>query len=114
MKNPCLEIALRTLGEAGIHDVTQSYGGKHIQVRWKVNGHPQRMFSVPATPSDFRSAPNTRSQICNILREDGLIVDQPKAAVAPAPKLHHRVATLEGLVAVLRQELAELKKSRAA
>jgi hypothetical protein len=108
-KNPCLDAALRELAAAGIHDVVQAYGGKHLQVRWQVNGHPQRMFSLPLTPSDFRSAANTRSQIRNILKEDGISFEQHKAAPAPAPKLHHRVASLEGRVNVLEREHHELK-----
>ena len=34
-KNPCLETALRELREAGISDVQQSFGGKHVQLRWE-------------------------------------------------------------------------------
>ncbi len=110
-RNRCLDAALRELANYGIRDVAQSHGGKHLQLRWQVNGHTPRMYSCPITPSDVRSAANTRADIRRMLREDGIIIviKQPKISAPPAPKLQHRVATLEGQVAALRQELAALK-----
>jgi hypothetical protein len=74
MKNPCLEAALQELDAAGIRDVKRAYGGKHLQLRWQVNGE-RRMISMPATPSDLRSAANTRAQIRQKLRADRLLVE---------------------------------------
>ena len=49
MRNPCLEIALRELEAVGIRDVEQVRGGKHWQLRWRVNEHELRVYSLPGT-----------------------------------------------------------------
>ena len=110
-RNPCLDIALRELGAAGIRNITQGYGSKHLQLRWRVNGHPERMYSMALTPSDVRAPYNVRSDIRRLLRDDGIIIDAPKSAVAPAPKLSQRLAALEGRVAILERENRELRAS---
>jgi hypothetical protein len=74
MKNPCLEAALSELAAAGIRDVERACGGKHLQLRWRVNGHAPTMYSLPVTPSDVRSSRNTRSDVRRLLREDGLLI----------------------------------------
>ncbi len=78
MKNPCLEAALRELDAAGIRDVERSYAGKHLQLRWRINGYQQRMYSMPLTPSDVRSAANVRAEIRRMLRNDGILLEHPK------------------------------------
>ena len=108
-RNPCLDAALREFAVAGIRDVTQAHGSKHLQLRWQVNGHPPRMYSFALTPSDVNAPLNVRATIRRMLREDGIQVDQPKSAAAPAPKLHHRIASLEGRVTDLEREQRELK-----
>jgi hypothetical protein len=97
------------LGTYGIRDVIQSRGGKHLQLRWQVDGHPLRSYWLPLTPSDQRGAANTRAEIRRMLREDGILVDRPTAIAAPAPKIQQRVATLEGRVINLEREQGELK-----
>ena len=85
MKNPCLEAALSELAKVGIRDVERSYGSKHLQIRFRANG-TERMYSMPATPSDVRSASNTRAGIRRMLREDGLLITaerKPPAANKP-------------------------------
>jgi hypothetical protein len=110
MKNPCLDAALDVLTACGIRNITRSVGSKHLQLRWRIDGHPERMVSLPVTPSDFRSAANTRAQVRHMLREDGVITDPIRTPAPPPPTLTRRVAMLEGLVATLRRELAELKQ----
>ena len=73
MKNPCLAVALRELEAAGVRGVEQAHGGKHLQLRWRVNGHDMRIYSMPCTPSDFRSPRNVRADIRRLLREDGVL-----------------------------------------
>ena len=109
MRNPCLEAALRELNDAGIRDVTQSRGGKHLQIRWKVNGgEVERMYSMALTPSDHRAADNTRAHIRRILKEDGLSREQTTKAAVTVPKPSHRIAALEGRVAKLEHKLETL------
>lgn len=62
--NPCLQAALGELEAAGIRGVEVVPGGKHPQIRWKVNGHGLRVFSVAGSPSDWRAPKNTRSDRC--------------------------------------------------
>ena len=107
MKNPCLDAALDELAKAGIRDVTRSYGGKHIQVRWHVNGHAPRFVSVSKTPSDFRSPENTRRDVRQLLREDGVITDPQRSA--PPPKAPDRVTLLERRMRTLELEIEKLK-----
>jgi hypothetical protein len=46
MKNSCLAAALQEVDAARIRDVERAYGGKHLQLRWQVNGHPASELSV--------------------------------------------------------------------
>ncbi len=110
MKNECLQVALRELASAGIRDVTRAYGGKHLQLRWRVNGSDERMYSIPVTPSDVRSPHNTRAQIRRMLRADGLLAEPAAKLVAPArqPSLAERVAQLERRLAVLEKKLGSV------
>jgi hypothetical protein len=115
MRNPCLEAALAELASAGIRDIAQSRGGKHIQLRWSVNGHDPRMYSMPATPSDVRSLHNTRAGIRRLLREDGVIT-KPERKPPAASKPIDRITALERRVAALEQHIqkpaaGELEKS---
>jgi hypothetical protein len=54
MRNPCLEVALRELEAVGIRDVEQVRGGKHLQLRWQVNGLP-KSTSTPLKKSPAES-----------------------------------------------------------
>ena len=107
MKNPCLEAALDELDKAGIRDVVRAHGSKHLQLRFKSNGY-ERMCVIPVSPSDVRSAINTRAQVRKILREDGVLVTaERRSAPTKAPD---RVVRLEQRVAALEQQLAVLSK----
>lgn len=48
--------------------------GKHLEVRWKTPSG-ERFITVPKTPSDWRGALNSRSDLRKLLRADNL---QPK------------------------------------
>jgi hypothetical protein len=107
MRNPCLDTALRELDAAGIRDVEQVHGGKHIQVRWQANGRSLRVYNIPATPGDWRSVHNTRAGIRRMLREDGMLNKTERAGPtppSPTPKvdkfaeLERRVQALEDFV----------------
>ena len=116
MRNPCLEIALRELEAVGIRDVEQVRGGKHWQLRWQVNGRGLRVYSLPGTPSDWRSSHNVRAEVRRMLQEDGLLVTTERPEPAPpsaAPRID-RVTELERQVAAQRALLAELKRRVAA
>jgi hypothetical protein len=113
MRNPCLEAVLRELEAVGIRDVEQIHGGKHWQVRWRVNGHGLRVYSVPCSPSDWRSPYNARAQVRRLLREDGILTAPERPASiatppSPAPKpdriaeLERRVQALEDLVCTIQ------------
>lgn len=115
MKNPCLAAALRELEAAGVRDVERAVGGKHLQLRWQVNGGPLRMYSMAQTPSDHRAALNTRSGIRRLLAADGVLVGPAKrdAASARAPSQlelqAQRITALERRIAELELRLATLE-----
>ena len=44
MRNPCLDAALEEFEAAGVRDVQQVRGGKHLQLRWQVSGQAARVF----------------------------------------------------------------------
>jgi hypothetical protein len=104
MKNDCLEAALQELDLAGVRNVEQAHGSKHLQLRWTVNGHVRRVYTLPSTPSDpLRGPRNTRAQIRRLLRDDGVLQQIPKAQPASRPpdritKLEQRVAALEQII----------------
>ena len=111
-KNPCLEAALKELEAVGIRQVEQVVGGKHLQVRWQVNGHGLRVYNMAQTASDWRSVHNTRAGIRKMLREDGMLtrperVEPTTPSITPKQdrftKLEQRVETLENLVRTILQ-----------
>ena len=115
MRNPCLEAVLRELEAVGIRDVEQIHGGKHWQLRWRVNGHGLRIYNVPCSPSDWRSPHNARAQVRRLLREDGILVAPERPASTPKPpssapkpdriaELERRVQVLEDLVRTILTE----------
>lgn len=105
MKNECLEIALRELKAAGVRDVEQAHGGKHLQLRWRVNGREVRFYTLPCTPSDIRSPHNVRADIRRLLREDGVLTMAPKPPVFKQPD---RFTLLERRVAALERDVHQL------
>ena len=71
MRNECLAIALRELNAAGVRNIEQVRGGKHLQLRWQVDGHGLRIYSVPGTPGDWRSPRNVRAEIRKLCKKTG-------------------------------------------
>jgi hypothetical protein len=104
VKNDCLTAALAVLDEAGVRDPVVANGGKHLQLRWTTPRGERRMFPVPGTPSDWRSAENTRHDLRRILREDGMIeTNSPKT---PPPRQPSRLELLERRLAEVERRLA--------
>jgi hypothetical protein len=108
MKNPCLVAALSELEAAGVRDIVRAPGGKHVQLRWRVNGGTPRLYSLPSTPSDWRSPRNVRADVRRILRTDGILPAPPPKPTPPQRKLD-RLAELEQRVGALEQELERLR-----
>src|SRR5262245_16040047 len=110
MRNECLAVALRELAAVGLRDVEQVHGGKHLQLRWQVNGHGLRVYNIPVTASDWRAVHNTRAGIRRMLREDGVLhaPERQEPAPPPTPKpdrltaLEQRVAALEEFVRTIQ------------
>ncbi len=109
MRNPCLEAALRELEAAGVRDVEQAFGGKHPQVRWRVNGGELRIYSLPGSAGDWRSERNTRAAIRRLLREDGVSTAPEKPEPTPTPRKLDRVAELERRVSALENLIRTTK-----
>ena len=107
MRNACLDAALGELNAAGIRDVAHARGGKHLQIRWQVNG-ATRFYSLPGTPSDHRSVANTRADVRRLLRADGFLVDREPAKPQPLD----RMSRLEQRVAAVELELAAMRNDR--
>jgi hypothetical protein len=106
-RNPCVDVAVATLKEGGVFDPKIVPGGKHLQLRWPHKGGVW-FYALPTTPSDWRSSLNVRSDIRKILRDDGLIKDDPAPVEKPQPPrpptLEQRVTRLEQLIEELRAE----------
>lgn len=71
MKNAILDSALHELALLGIKPMVWR-ASKHYRIAWVYNG-AKRVHTVPATPSDYRSAKNNRAQLRHILKKDGLL-----------------------------------------
>lgn len=112
MKNPCLAAALQELHAAGINQITQANGGEHLQLRWpsNVTGTGEQKYTLPGTPSDWRSTANVRADIRRILRADGVLPLTERKP--PAPKPASRVDLLERRVATLEQRLTALEQHK--
>jgi hypothetical protein len=102
MHNPCVTAALRELENAGIRNVEVTRGSRHPQLRFQINGGPVRIFTVAGTPSDWRAADNTRSDMRRLLRSAGVIV-APDPRPAPPPRQPSRVELLEKRIAALER-----------
>jgi hypothetical protein len=111
VRNPCLEIALAELEAAGVRGVERAYGGKHPQLRWRVNGGALRIYAIPGTPSDLRSPLNVRADIRRLLRADGVAVGSEKTEPPPPSRKPDRITELEQRVAALEQAIAKLKSN---
>ena len=106
MRNLCLSAALEELGKAGIHEPVIAHGAKHPQLRWTTPRGELRVFAVPGSPSDWRSAENVRHDLRRILRHDGMLsVPEPRPAPVKQPSrielLERRLAEVERRAQVL-------------
>ena len=101
------EIVIAELKQAAVREIEVVQGGKHDQVRWKVNGSEPRFITIPGSPSDWRSEANLKADVRRMLRADGLLVDPTPAK--PRPKPPDRLSRLEQTVRSLEQRLAKLE-----
>jgi hypothetical protein len=106
MRNLCLNVALDELASAGIHDPVIARGAKHPQLRWTTPRGELRVFAVPGTPSDWRSAKNTRHDLRKILRGDGMLaMPEPRSVPVKQPSrielLERRLAEVERRLGIL-------------
>ncbi|MFZ0603497.1 MAG: hypothetical protein WAN05_19475 [Roseiarcus sp.] len=60
--------AIAILSEHG-HAVDLDLDGKHLKVRWIIDGKPH-LFIVSRSPSDRRSKANSRAVLRRLLREE--------------------------------------------
>ena len=103
MRNLCLDAALDELASAGIHDPVIARGAKHSQLRWTTTRGQLRVFAVPGTPSDWRSAENVRHDLRKILRSDGMLATpQPRSAPVKQPS---RIELIERRLAEVERRL---------
>ena len=112
-RNDCIDAALAELEAYGIREVERAVGGKHLQLRWRVNGGPMRMYVLPLTPGDHRAALNTRAGVRRLLREDGVLTEpakrQPITAKVTEPTAQQRLTALERRIVDVEQRLATLE-----
>ena len=103
MRNLCLSAALEELGKAGIHEPVIAHGAKHPQLRWTTPRGELRVFAVPGTPSDWRSAENVRHDLRKILRSDGMLATpEPRSAPVKQPS---RIELIERRLAEVDRRL---------
>jgi hypothetical protein len=112
MKNECIAAAIAELSDHAVRDVEIVRGGKHYQVRWRVNAGPQRVITTPCTPGDWRDPENTRRDVRKILRADGVIGVKPDPA--PPPRTLSRVELLERRLAALERAVETLTAAKEA
>lgn len=104
MRNLCLTMAIEELAKAGISDPVIAHGAKHPQIRWTTPRGKLRVFAVPGTPSDWRSAENVRRDLRKILRADGLLGLPEPRPQAPV-KQPSRIELLERRLAEIERRL---------
>jgi hypothetical protein len=113
MKNECIAAAIAELADHAVRDVEIVRGGKHYQIRFRVNGGPQRVITTPCTPGDWRDPENTRRDVRKILRADGVIV-APEPRPAAPPRKPDRVTLLEKRIAALERAVETLTAAKEA
>jgi hypothetical protein len=89
MRNTCLDAVLGELERWQIAgQPVVANGGKHLKITWTATAGQQRTVIVPSTPSDRRSAANTRAFVRRVLRSDGveLKVSPPRRPRPARPK----------------------------
>ena len=80
--NDCIEAVCAELRSVNIEPTVHA-GGKHATITWHFNGK-ERHYSAPLTPSDWRAAKNSRTDIRKVLRNDGLLSDDsPEVEAVP-------------------------------
>ena len=99
----CFTAAIKELAKAGVHHPEIAHGGKHLRLRWTTPRGERRVFAVPGTPSDWRSAENTRHDLRRILRDDGML--ETASPRTPPPRQPSRIELLERRLAEVERRL---------
>jgi hypothetical protein len=109
MKNENLEVALEELRRHGI-ETTIAYTNRHIQVRW-VNRLGQPRFATISRRDSpaYHSIQNTRRQVRNTLREDGMLPETEKSPPT-APRPPSRIEQLENDLRLLNTRVARVEQ----
>jgi hypothetical protein len=103
MRNLCLSAALEELAKAGVREPVIAYGAKHPQIRWTTPRGEMRVFAVPGTAGDWRSAENVRHDLRRILRDDGMLTaPEPRPAPVKQPS---RIELVERRLAEVERRL---------
>lgn len=82
--NDCINSVCNEIRAVGLEPVV-AHGGKHAAIRWSVNG-VERIYHTALTPSDRRGHLNARSDVRNMLRQDGLLASDDVADVGDQPR----------------------------
>lgn len=94
--NNILDSTLIALKDRGI--VPEVVEGKHIKVRWAVNGGETRTLVVPRSASDFRAARNSKAELARLLKLDGILDEETEESNELLPATPH--LWLEGGIVV--------------
>ena len=93
-----IAVILSELRQAGARDIVVIRGAKHPRAQW-ISRHGQpRVYVLPGTPSDRRGLANARADVRRMLREDGMLEDEPfrpPRRPTPVERLRLRVKELE-------------------
>jgi hypothetical protein len=121
MTKEVLEKTLLAFEGTNIKPTVHKTNGQHVQINWKVNGHPSRKFVVASTASDHRSYKNNAAAVRRMLKADGAFneyapkkPEEPKPSRAPQIPINP-VTSLEHALALpvtLADVLAELRALR--
>jgi hypothetical protein len=75
-----------------------------------------RIYSVPCSPSDWRSPHNARAQVRRLLREDGILAapERPASPATPPSSAHKpdRIAELERRVQALENLVRTIQSAK--
>jgi hypothetical protein len=101
-KNECVNAAAEVLEAHGIRNIQLANGSKHPQLRFLINGVP-RFYSVCGTPSDWRSPENTKRDMRQFLKKEGVISSTPEPRPTTPPRQPNRIELLERRIAALER-----------
>ena len=88
MKGPDHIAAVVTeLREAGARDIVVIQGAKHPRVQWTGRNGQRRFYTLSGTLSDRRGLANARADVRRLLRDDGMLRDEPPHVLHASQRL---------------------------